>query len=484
MRMPTRPKPGRLAAILGLFALAAASRPALAEQSNITAETTIPFVDRGFGYELALPAGWRYDRTAFFGPGGSLGLLRGFGARGQESLQILLFRNVKPCTMQEWTEFFSRQLGGVSGVTGVAVKFQEKTTDAGSRPFGYVLVRARDGADRIETVYYCTHFDESTIWIFAKAGVLPADAAPPPTANAGFDVPADFQTIVKSLRVTYDPAIAEEMRKALERGKEWLAEYKLQEAIRALRLDEETRFYEIRLKDRAIGYLTRKYAREFRTLDDTGGKRGGKKKEGLRVREVSWRFGEDGSAFHSLIDLFSSVDGVSDMYERIDTSIPPPGKTESMVVSTCDQVLRESDVLFSTFRTSLDQTPPDPRPPLKLDPAYLGLTWVRALPALLGKTERTSIGFMIYDSETRALAMQSMLPRGESALPESDQKAYLYETQEGVVESRARLFTDARGHMLRVEAGDLLIRLSDEAAIERLFAEKRASAQKSIPKSK
>lgn len=457
-----------------------------------------PFVDRSFGYQLELPGGWRYDRTAFFGPGGSLGLLRGAAPHGLESLQILLFRNVKPSTMQQWMEYFARQIGGVSGVTGVAVKFSEQNADASGRPHGYLLVRSRDGAERIETLYYCTRFDDSTIWILSKAGVLPPDHAPPPPATGDFEVPAVFQSMVRSLRITYDPAIAEKMRAAVARGKEWIGSFKLQEATRILRLDESIRYYEIRVSDKPVGYLTRRYSREFRSLDQSGSKSRGKKKEGLRINETSWRFGDDGSAIFSLIDLFSSLDGQSDMYEQTHTSVSPPRaepaandaaeqaalKRLPTAVTTCDQVLREGDVLFSTFRTSIDDHPPDPREPLKLDPSYLGLTWVRALPALLGREPHEPLGFFIYDTETRALLMHAMQSMGETTLPGGNSKAYLYEVQEGMVEARSRIFVDGRGHLLRMEAGDLVIQLSTEAAVESAFAEKRAAAQKRVPRGK
>lgn len=440
---------------------------------------TIPFVDRSFGYELSVPAGWRYDRTAFFGPGGSLGLLRGAGPMGQESLQVILFRNVKPSTMKEWIDFFSRQLGGVSGVTGVFAKYQDEVTDGSKRPHGYVMVRSRDGADRIETLYFCTRFDESTVWILSRAAVVAADA-PAPTASTGFEIPAAFQALVDSLNVKYDPKIAAETRAALERGREWLTKFQLQEAVRRLRVDEKTRYYEISLAGTPIGYLTRRFTREWRTMDEgtAGGSRG--KKEGLRVRETSWRFGTDGSAFHSLIDLFSSIDAESDLYEITDTRIPPKDAKEGKTSVSRDQCVREKEILFSSVRTSLDAGIPDPRQPIRLEPTFLGLAWARLLPGLMGREPQASIGFTIYESETRALLMHTMQCKGETDLPGGG-KAWLYETRDGVSEERGRILTDKAGHMVRLESGDLVIQLTDEAAVESAFAGKRAEALKRVP---
>jgi hypothetical protein len=478
--MPAR-RHSHFAALYRIFAAMALLAPLLrSAHAQVQPSGTIPFVDKSFGYQLDLPGGWRYDRTAFFGPGGSLGLLRGAGGGGQESLQIILFRNVKPATMKEWLDFFSTQLGGVSGVTGVFAKYQDEVSDGSKRPYGYVLVRSRDGADRLETLYYCTRFDESTIWILSRAAVVAADA-PTPTANTGFEIPAAFQSLVNSLRVTYDPKIAAETRAALDRGKEWLAKFQLQEAIRKLRIDENTRHYEIALAGKPIGYMTRRFSREWHSMDESATRTARSKKEGLRVRETSWRFGDDGSAFYSVIDLFSSIDGDTDLFESTDTSIPPASTKDAKPVITRDQCVRENGVLFSSVRTSLEEGMPEPRQPIRLEPTYLGLSWARLLPALLGRDEQPAIGFTIYDSETRALLIHTIRAAGESVLPGGG-KAWLYEARDGMSESASRILTDNRGHLLRLESGDLLIRLADESAIESTFAARRADALKRVPK--
>jgi hypothetical protein len=116
---------------------------------------------------------------------------------------------------------------------------------------------------------------------------------------------------------------------------------------------------------------------------------------------------------------------------------------------------------------------------LKVDDAYLGLAWVRLLPALLGRQESTATGFTIYDAETRALITHAVRGLGEKACPErAESPTYGYETSEGMLEAPSRLWTDKHGHLLRLEAGNLVVRLSDRAAIEGSFGERRSAAQK------
>src|SRR5262249_39372596 len=155
-----------------------------------------------------------------------------------------------------------------------------------------------------------------------------------------------------------------------QRGKEYLARFALQDEIRKLRIDENIRYYDLVLAGKSIGYLTRRFTREQQALDDPSfGKAG---KEGLRVREQSWRFGDDGSARFSDFNLFSSVDGTSDLYEGNETVIPPESAPDGRRVTYRDQYVREGEVLFATYFSSLDVDRPDPRRPLKIEPTYVG----------------------------------------------------------------------------------------------------------------
>jgi hypothetical protein len=466
---------GAVAAVIAAAWLAAPSS-AQRSQPAATGQPTIPYLDKAFGFEIQVPAGWNYDRSGFFGPGGSLGLLRGTAPGGHATLQILVFREMSTPPFPEWIESFSEQLGGLSGVERVRVKGEATAP----RPAAYVLVEARRGVDHTRTSYYCVQFDANTIWVFAYATVLPASsdggAASKATPDADeVEIPAELTRLTRGLRVFYDPQVARQTASALQRGKEYLARYQLQEDARRLRIDESVRYYEIRLAGKPIGYLTRRFTRESEPLQRPG--RTSNPKEGLRVRERSYRFADDGTTHVSRIDLFSSRDGETDLYELSQARVPPPESAEAQIFTTRDQCVREGEALFSTYTTSRDQTLPDPRPPIKLEASYLGLAWVRLLPALLGPEPGPMHAFTIYDSETRTVITYGITPLGEKTLPGSaGQTAYAFETRAGFVEKPGMVYTDADGNMVRFEAGDLVLELSDERAIEERFGARRDAA--------
>lgn len=483
MRNALRPQsPWLLVALAAVVGSAVGqSAPPAASAPQIA---TIPFVDKSFGYRMQVPAGWVYDRVGFFGPAGSQGLLRGASGNGQNLLQVLLFQRAKITTLRDWLELFATQLGSISGVISVKVKFQETFLDNSQRPYGWVHVSARDGADLIETYYYVLRFDETTVWMFGYNNKLGRSLEPSkpvePTRpeETTFEIPPVVQQMASSVDVFFDPRRVESLRESLERGKDFITGFKLQEAIREMRAEDRPRYFEIVLGKEPIGYLAQTLKRESRALDDNAA--GGKKsagKDGLRVSEESWRFGSDGTTFRTVIDLFSSVDGDSDLFEITEIRLPSQKVRDARRYGTRDQVIREGDVLFSSYRTSLDVGNPEQREPIRIEANYLGLAWARCLPSLLGAEERPPIAFTVYDPETRALVAQEIHARGPAEVPGEKEKGLLFELREGLLETPTRVYTDVRGNLLRMESGDMTMRAVDQKSVDKRFGARRDAAK-------
>jgi hypothetical protein len=364
----------------------------------------------------------------------------------------------------------------MSGVEQVRVSGE---TDS-ERPSAYVVAHARLGIDRTRTLYYCVQFDQDTIWVFSRAAALGravGESGRDTTAKLGrgFDIPADFTRLTGTLRVFYDPLVAREMAVALQRGKDYLGRYQLQADTGKLRVDESIRHYEVRVAGESVGFLTRRFTRENEPLQRPG--QVSNAKEGLRVREHSCRFAADGTAYFGKVDLFSSRDTETDLCEFWQARVPPRDGGDPATLITRDQCVREANALFSTHAPSRDEVLPEPRRPLKLDASYLGLAWARLLPALLGPEPRPTHAFTIYDSETRTLITHAITPLGEKPLPgRPDQPAYAFETRAGFVETPGTVYTDAHGNVLRFEAGNLVLQLSDAGTIEKKFGRRRDAA--------
>ncbi len=426
----------------------------------------VRFVDPTIGFAVLVPAGWRYDRALFAGPGGSLGVLRGVAPDGRATMQILIFRDVaRP--LRTWIDDFTRNIGKIAGVDRIAVVGLPQQQP----PAAYLVVDAHTPRVRSQTLYYCRQFDPRTIFVYAHTSVTgPASAPLPKAPRAADEIPTAFRTLVSSLEVLYNPQVAELIRAARLRGRALLSAGRWSAAVRSLRVDPAAHTYVIERSGRRTGYLTRRFARERHGLDQQSAADG---KEGLRVYERLWWFDADGAARWQQIDLFSSLDGQTDLYEITETTIPPP-KTSDRPQVVREQCVRQGATLVWT--ASRDGAPVPPRLPLKLPPDYLGLAWVRLAPALIGPTAREPVGFVIYDTSTRALVPQVFIPRGPGASQPDDGPRFAFDVREGFSPQVARLIVDRWGRMIEYRAAGLTIREAPSEQIEQWFGARRRAA--------
>jgi hypothetical protein len=422
------------------------------------------FADHAVGFEIEIPADWMYDRTVFPGPEGSLGVLQGRAPSGRATLQILVFREPATRTFPRWIDDLALKLGRLSDTQRVKVVGNEHA----ARPEAIVAVDAEVPRGRTHTLYYCVQFDDGLYWAFSYAALL---GARPERDRAA--VRAAFERLIGTLRVTYDPRAAQQQEAARQRGVEFARA--LPRRLADATIDAAEQHFEIRLADRPVGYLVRRAQREQRATIEAGAR----PKPGLRVREQSWRFGDDGSALFTSIDLFSSEDLRSDLYEITHSRVPPlptvGGGPALLPETTVDQCIREGNQLVCSFRSSLDVALPDPRRPLALDESYLGLAWVRVLPMLVGSSPGAPLAFVTYDVASRAAVTQVIEPLGPRPLPEGGE-AFAYLARDGFSSRSTLLYADASGRMLRLESGDLVLRRSDPRTIDEAFRARRQSA--------
>lgn len=459
-RRPARSAARRAAFAAGAVLFLVAGAPGQTPQS---APSTLRYVNRTFGFELQTPGGWRYDRTGFFGPGGSVGVLLGASADGQASMQALVFKDVQAKSFPDWVEFFSKQLATITGIERVSVE----GITAGEHSAAYVVADAKLGADYTRSVYYCVELDVRTILVVMYAMV---SHEPPAVAQGqGAAIPEALRQLAGTLHVYYDPKMAEAYDDALERGRRLLKAFDLEPRARRMRIDGAPRAYLMEVSGKPVGYMTRRVSADNQPLGDDRTPGG---KEGIRVEDETWRFGDD-IVESSRQNLFCSIDGTADVFDIWTSTVPLDG---GKAYTRRDQCVRADDILFSSTRSSADESFPEPREPIKVGDSYLGLAWARVLPALLGTDEGPMIAFHVYDTETRTLSLLAMTPRGRAKLP-GGEPAILYESRDGYVERPTLVYADEYGNLLRVEAGDLVIRSSDMKTVESLFGARRERAR-------
>ena len=426
-------------------------------------EATLPFVDYTIGLRIDVPAGWRYDRSLVGGPGGSVSILRGQSPDGQASLQLLVFRDVTQ-PLAEWIDYFTRNIGKIAGVDRIAVVGAPRD----GTPAAWVVVDAHTPQSRTRTIYYCCQFNPRTILVYVRAGVLGGASLPlPPAPRSVGQIPAALRAAADALEILYDPQTEALIRAARLRGARLLHSDRWLEAVGRLRVDPATHWYLLRVAGREVGYLTRRFSRERHALDQQA--RDGK--DGLRVHETLWRFAPDGSASWQRIDLFSSIDGQTDLYEIVETTLGPPGSKEPPQIRR-EQCVRQADTLVRT--TTVGGQPAPPVPPLSLPGDYLGLAWVRLAAGLIGTDATEPVGFVTYDTATRALVPQVWIPHGPATQPAAER--YVWTIREGFNPQTARLVTDRWGRMRTYRAGALSLTEVGEDEIERRFGARRREA--------
>lgn len=449
---------------LGLLGLACAVGVAVGQETQpSTAEfPLVPYADAGFGYELQLPAGWEYDGSRFQRFRDSIGLLRGVSPDKRRNLEIQVFRSFDMKPFEDWVVEFGKALATLTN----SARVDWETIQLPPRAGAVLSYLARAGADTTVTLCACFPFDPNTVWVLVYVGQVwrAEDAAL---------VRAEFDRLVGTLKIHYDPRDAEKLAPALDRGKALLE--KLRARAREVQVDETQRYYEMVVEGEPVGYLSRRVTREEYVFSRPDARKR-YAKDGLRVRERSWRFGEDGTVRYARLDLFSAFDLRSELIEFEQTQIPALDVEPQRVLVKTDQVVREDDVLFSSFTTNLDAGLPDPGKPVEVGPVYLDLAWVRVLPGLLLTEPAEPHAVAIYNTNTRALVAHRVQLQGPARLGDRTEEAFAFEVRDGFIEAPGKLYTDARGNMVRYEAGAVVLREVSAAEVERRFGARRAEA--------
>ena len=116
---------------------------------------------------------------------------------------------------------------------------------------------------------------------------------------------------------------------------------------------------------------------------------------------------------------------------------------------------------------------PEPTKPISVGPVYLDQAWVRLLPGLLLSGPQELHAVAIYSLETRTLLSHTIQPLGERRIEGHHGTAYAFEVREGFIGDPALLFCDERGSLLRLEAGDLVLKRVSAEEIERKYGRRR-----------
>lgn len=468
LRQPSQSVGAVAAAALVLLGVAA--WPARGETDEQVA--LLPYLNKAAGFEIGLPDSWSYEHGRFRGPGGAQGLLRVGTLNGRRAVQLFLFTDADAESFDAWLARLAASLRTIDGVIETDTR---PAAAVDGRPAGFVLVRGRIDTDLVETAYYCVAFDDATVWALsygvAQAGAEPAgELAVPPLA----------MRIAGTLRVFYDAELAARIEEARRRGAAYLRE-RFGEDLRQMRLDDQPRHYLVEDGGRPLGYARRVMRPSRHSVDDPRYGAGGQ--PGLRVSTETWRFFDRGVANFVAEELFSSIDGTSDLYQFTTSTTAPADAPVQKPFVTRDECVRAGKRLVSSYTTSRHVVMPEPRAPIELPEDFLGLAWARVLPALMRERPTELVAFTTYDEASRELMTWSIRYAGRRALPVAvaglgaGDEVDAFELRQGLSDIAALVYTDRFGNVLVEREGPRMLRLVEEEDAERQFGQRRDAAR-------
>ncbi|QOJ15852.1 MAG: hypothetical protein HRU75_14920 [Planctomycetia bacterium] len=482
---PLSPYAVALTALLGLLApsaVAQATEPAAVATQGVepgtdSAATALLYAEPSFGFEIALPGDWTYDRTRFVAPGDGLGLCRGRSLSQRASLQIVQYRTPGVTPFARWMERFQADLLRVPDTR--AVRSQRR--EVGGFPAIEIEIEVADAAMRFRSIYLCIELEPGSMLMLVHSGVLDAaapDASAPqaPAAAPAASPTSPLDAMLSGLRIRYSVERRKALDAAMARGTQWRT--KIAEAAAARRWPDAGAAYEIREKGRPAGYLTRRVGIERRSLDDPAA--GGNVKQGLRVQQREWRFDEGGGAAEVRADWFASLDHRSELIEISTTPIPAVGAPAQQVVTSIEQVIREEDLLFASSRTSIDLKFPEPREPVRAGPTYLGSAWAQTLPMFLPSEAGDEVAFAVYDPPTRAQLTHVVRPLGPQPITDAGGRTGpAFSVREAYADdaTAAKIVLDADGWPARIDAGATVLVRITEKEVEQRYGRLRADAR-------
>lgn len=468
------------AAALTLFVGGAAAQDAPASAPAATQPaadagivSTGIYAENSFGFEIAIPSDWTYDRARFNAPGeGGLGLCRGRSLSRRATLQFVLYRTVGLTPFDRWMERFKAALLRVPDTTLVA-----QTDKPAQFPAIELELDATGGGETNKSFYYAVELDPSTFLMIVYSGYLD------PSADAGAPR-KQFDTLLATLKINYTTERRKAIDEAMARGRDLMLD--LRQAAEHREWKDRPLFFELFQSGQPVGYVAQRITRDQRSLDDPMS--GGNVKTGLHVKQEAWRFGENGSVQRDKSELFASFDHRSELMENESTPIPGPTAPIQQAITTIEQVIREDDILVTSIRTTLDTKFPDPREPVRAGPTYLGAAWVRVLPMLMTRPPGLAYAFSVYDSQTRGLITHVVENLGERELPAppgktdgiASRKVRAFAVSEAYSPTPSLVYVDAAGEILRIDAGDTIMTQITDKEVERRYAARREDARKRL----
>lgn len=414
------------------------------------------YVDGTYGISLRPPQDWRLDRQRVAADG-STTLLRMFETTtaGQQGRSITLSIQMDD-TARTIERRLSRKVRGIEFDHSDADVLSQQVQTIAEKPGALLSASLMDAGSKRFRMLAMIEIRPRQYFELSYDGPFETKAA----------AERMFYLVLGSIRLLVDPIEESEMAAALDHGKEWLGSLSADALETSL---DGLRFLEIRMKNEPVGII--RIEESAHTW---------KKRAGVRIRERTWTFNQDGSATRTQATLFVGDDLQCERWKESVTTLLPAreGRAET-IENAWEEGLRDGEVLLTNQTYQLG-VPPKENPPVRTPATYLPRAVARLLPRLIGNLDKPrKVAFTAFDHERAGLIVRTFELKGKAPPPTgvSRGEAFRIEEREGVMAVPSVVFVDSTGRVLHIESGDMTIVPAQREDLERRFGDRIQQAE-------
>ncbi len=275
-----------------------------------------------------------------------------------------------------------------------------------------------------------------------------------------------FDRVVDSFKILRSAADEERLKNAVEQGKVLLRDFRTKGET--LPVSKEGAYYLRFVMDgREAGFIE--------VLEKPAERKG---RKGVQLRQTGWLFQDNGDFTFMRQDMYLSHDLVVEAWEnKVASYLDGNEIAEPVVVQTMDEGMRTDDKLIVANARSTSGTMK--RRVIDVERSYASGAWIVLFPRIVDLTSPGIYSFSSYNADRHGLAMRTFEVIGETQVRIGRRTIPAIEIQdsEGLIPPVNKMYVDARGNILKVEAGPLEMIQSERDVLERVYGERIQKAE-------
>lgn len=426
-----------------------------------------PIVDGTYGYSIRPPSGWQVSRQRQAEPRGfilgsrDVTLLRLFDVIQPGQAQQISLRQCAAPRKATMAEVF-RDVSAALHLEFNDVRIlAQQTQEIAGRPGGVLAAAFKTGG--VDSIHI-----QAIVEIAPAQYYVLSYEAPAAHRDRG---EALFHQVVAGFQVLGEIADKDRVRADVERASAWLKSITAEALGRAV-LPES--YLLIEDGGKPVGFVGMKQSSVVRA---EGG-------AGIELHERGWYFNGEGGARRSDLLMFISKNREHETWKNIVATLSPAqtGRPQRLDIAE-EEGLRRRDTLLTSQCYEVGRSPSS-NPPLQLPESYIPRGIIRMYPRLVGSLEQPRRMVFGHFDHTRAGLVLLVEEIKGAVEPPADiaagDKVYLIEEREGLAGVPSKIYVNAEGEVLFARVGDMTMKRTTQAELERLFLSRVRSAERTM----